>query len=143
MITAAPYRVKFVCWTAAAAVAVIFTVVAVGLRGQSEGVAVFGVGDQVAMIVLGLLGALAILWFTRPRVEADDAGIRIRNLFGSYDLPWDLVREIRFDAGSSWASLELVDDEVVAIMAVQSADKGRAVAAVRGLRALHSAALVR
>ncbi|GIG58980.1 membrane protein [Longispora fulva] len=143
MITAAPYRVKFVCWTAAAAVAVIFTVVAVGLRGQSEGVAVFGVGDQVAMIGLGLLGATAILWFTRPRVEADADGIRIRNLFGSYDLPWDLVREIQFDAGNSWASLELVDDEVVAIMAVQAADKGRAVAAVRGLRALHSAALVR
>ena len=143
MITAQPYRVKFVCWTAAVAVAVIFTVVAVGLRGQSEGVAVFGVGDQVAMIVLGLLGAVAILWFTRPRVRADADGIRIRNLFGSYDLPWDLVREIRFDQGNPWASLELVDDEVVAIMAVQAADKGRAVEAVRGLRALHSAALVR
>ncbi|MGY0236977.1 PH domain-containing protein [Longispora urticae] len=143
MITAQPYRVKFVCWTAAVAVAVIFTVVAVGLRGQSEGVAVFGVGDQVAMIVLGLLGAVAILWFTRPRVWADAGSIRIRNLFGSYDLPWDLVREIRFDQGNPWASLELVDDEVVAIMAVQAADKGRAVEAVRGLRALHSAALVR
>ncbi|MEV6527522.1 PH domain-containing protein [Longispora sp. NPDC051575] len=143
MITAQPYRVKFVCWTAAVAVAVIFTVVAVGLRGQSEGVAVFGVGDQVAMIVLGLLGAVAILWFTRPRVRADAEGIRIRNLFGSYELPWDLVREIRFDQGNPWASLELVDDEVVAIMAVQAADKGRAVEAVRGLRALHSAALVR
>jgi hypothetical protein len=74
--------------------------------------------------------------FTRPRVSADARGIRIRNVIGSYDLPWNVVRSIEFRRGSPWASLELRDDEVVAIMAVQAADRAYAVAAVRGLRAL-------
>ncbi len=77
--------------------------------------------------------------FTRPRVAADARGIRIRNVFGSYDLPWDVVRSIEFRRGSPWASLELENDDVVAIMAVQATDKDYAVAAVRGLRALLAA----
>jgi hypothetical protein len=141
-VIARPRRAAIVCWVAAISLVVVFTLVAWGLRGQSEGVAVFGLGDQIAMIVLGLLGAIAILWFTKPRVEADRDGVKVRNLFGVHDLPWGVVREIRFDRGAPWVSLELVDDEVVAVMAVQAVDKERAVEAVRGLRALHQAALV-
>src|SRR2546423_11021983 len=92
------------------------------------------------MIGLGVLAALGILMFTRPRVDADERGIRVRNVIGSYDLPWDVVRSVEFRRGSPWASLELRDDDMVAIMAVQAADKGRAVAAVRALRALLAAA---
>jgi hypothetical protein len=100
---------------------------------------VFQRGDQVAMIGLGVLAAAGILMFTRPRVEADGAGVRVRNIVGSYELPWDLVREVRFSRGAPWASLELTDDDVVAVMAVQAADKERAVEAVRSLRALLAA----
>ncbi|WP_018350064.1 PH domain-containing protein [Longispora albida] len=139
-VTARPRRARIVCVIAAAAVALVFTVVALGLRGEKEGVVVFGVGDQIAMIVLGWLGAGAILWFTRLKVEADEAGIRVTNLAGKYDLPWDVVREIRFDRGSPWVTLELESDDVLAVMAVQATDKGYAVEAVRGLRALHSSA---
>ncbi|MBA3488404.1 MAG: PH domain-containing protein [Longispora sp.] len=141
-VSARPRRATIVCWIAAVALVTVFTLVAVGLRGQREGVAVFGVGDQIAMIILGLLGGAAILWFTRPSVEADRSGIRVRNLMGSYDLPWGVVQGIRFDRGDSWAILELADDEVLAVLALQSADKERTVQAVRGLRDLHSAALV-
>ena len=51
-----------------------------------------------------------------------------------------MVRRIRFDKGNPWVSLELEDDEVVAVMAVQAADKEHAVAAARQLRALLAAA---
>jgi Bacterial PH domain len=84
-----------------------------------------------------------VLTLTRPRVEADAEGIRVRNLLGSYELPWAVVRAVRFGRGAPWATLDLRDDDVVAVMAVQAVDKQYAVDAVRGLRALHAAATAR
>lgn len=137
VVRARPRKARVVCWIAAAAVVVVCTVVATGLRGSTgEGRGVFQAGDQVAMVGLGLLGAFAILMFTRPRVEADIRGVRVRNVIGSYDLPWEVVRAVRFNRGAPWATLDLQDDDTVAVMAVQAADKQYAVEAVRGLRTL-------
>ena len=124
---------------AALAILVFFTAVSFGLRGSTgDGLGQFRTGDQLAMVGLGVLGALGVLLFTRPRVSADATGIRIRNVVGGYDLPWDVVRAVRFDRHSPWASLELHDDELVAVHALQAADKEYAVAGVRALRALHT-----
>jgi hypothetical protein len=124
----------------AGAVVVIFTAVGLALHGRTDsGTGVFGTADQVAMICLGVVGALGILLFTRPRVEADARGIRVRNLVGGYDLPWNVVRSIQFGRGAPWATLELQDDDLVSMMAVQAADKQYAVATVRALRTLLAA----
>ncbi|MGH3715514.1 MAG: PH domain-containing protein [Micromonosporaceae bacterium] len=139
IVRARPRKAAVVCWIAAIAVVVIFSAVATALRGDTEGGGVFQLADQIAMVGLGLLGAAGILALTRPRVEADTERIKLRNVVGSYELPWQLVRAVRFDRGAPWASLELVDDDVVAVMAVQAADKEYAVATVRQLRALHAA----
>jgi hypothetical protein len=45
---------------------------------------------------------------------------------------------VNFRDRSPWASLELADDETLALMAVQALDGERAVAAVRALRDLHA-----
>src|SRR5690606_24659817 len=81
----------------------------------------------------------AILLFTRPRVIADTQHIEVRNGIGSHDVPWAVVRRIVFERGNPWVSLELEDDDTLAVMAVQATDKEHAVAAVRALRALHAA----
>jgi hypothetical protein len=133
-----PHRIRIVCWVSAVALVAVFSAVATSLRGPTgEGPATFQRGDQLAMIGLGLAGAAAILLFTRPRVEADARGIRVQNVISSYDLPWEVVRAVRFDRNASWASLELEDDDEVPIIALQAADKERAVAGVRRLRELH------
>jgi len=143
-VKARPIKATRVAWVLAVLVVAVFTAVGTTLRGATDsGKGVFQAGDQFAMIGLGILAAVGILMFTRPRVEADERGIRIRNVIGSYDLPWDVVRSIEFRRGSPWASLELRDDDVVAIMAVQAADKASAVTAVRGLRALLAASQAR
>jgi len=67
--------------------------------------------------------------------------IKIRNVVGGYDLPWSVVRAVRFDRNSPWATLELTNDEQVSVHALQAADKDYAVDGVRALRALHSAAV--
>ena len=139
-VTSRPIKTTRVAWVLAVLVVAVFTAVGTTLRGATDsGRGVFQAGDQAAMIGLGLLAAVGILMFTRPRVSADAKRIRIRNVIGSYDLPWEVVRSIEFRRGSPWASLELRDDDVIAIMAVQAADRAHAVAAVRGLRALLAA----
>ncbi len=134
---ARPVKGTRVAWVLAILVLAVFSAVATTLRGTTEsGKSVFQASDQWAMIGLGVLGALGILLFTRPRVEADERSIRIRNLVGGYDLPWDVVRAVQFNRGAPWASLELEDDDLIPMMAIQRTDKEYAVAAVRGLRAL-------
>ncbi|AEV87329.1 hypothetical protein ACWT_6314 [Actinoplanes sp. SE50] len=141
-----PRRIRWVAGPIAAAVAIFFTVLSFGLHGQGGfdhsgqvGVGSFQRGDQVAMIGLGILLGLGILTFCRPRVAADEQGVHVRNVVGGYDLPWDVVRAVRFDRNSPWAQLELFDDEQVSIHALQAVDKDYAVDGVRALRALHSA----
>lgn len=99
----------------------------------------YGPADRVATVGLGLVGALALLALGRPLVEADHAGVRVRNIIGGAELPWAVVRAVRFDRGASCASLELQDDDLIAVHAVQAVDKERAVAAIRALRTLHAA----
>lgn len=131
-----PRRLTRVCWALAVLVVGLFSVVAVALGRGSDGDAAFRLPDQVAMVGLGVLVALALLAFTRARVEADAGGIRIRNVLGDRVLPWQVVREVRLDEGASWASLDLHDDDTVALLAVQSNDGDAAVRAVLALRQL-------
>jgi hypothetical protein len=138
-VTAVPRLMRVVCAGLAAAVLAVMVVVGIFLKSSSTGVVAFRTSDQVAMIGLGVVLAAGILLLARPRVDADDAGVRVRNILGSHDLPWAAVRAVRFDRKSSWASLLLVTGEEIAVLAVQSADGERAVAAVEGLRALLAA----
>jgi Bacterial PH domain len=138
-VTAVPRRMRLVCAVVAAVVLVVTVVVGALLKSSSTGVVSFHTSDQVAMIVLGVLLAAGILLLGRPRVDADDSGVRVRNILGSHDLPWAAVRSVRFDRSSPWATLLLVTGEEVAVLAVQAADRERAVAAVEGLRALLAA----
>jgi hypothetical protein len=127
-----PRRVRVVAWLAAAAVVVFFTVIATALaRGEA-----FGPGDQGAMIGLGLVFAAGILAFTRPMLRADASGVRIRNVIGGYELPWQVIRSVRFEHGAAWVTLELADDEVVSVLAIQRADRQHAVDSCRALREL-------
>ncbi|GIE89240.1 PH domain-containing protein [Actinoplanes regularis] len=140
-----PQKIRWVAGSLAGAVVVLFTVLSFGLHGQAGfenagqvGSGSFQRGDQAAMIGLGVLIGLGILTFCRPRVTADDQGVHVRNVIGGYDLPWTVVRAVRFDRNSPWAQLDLLDDEQVSIHALQAVDKDYAVDGVRTLRALHS-----
>ena len=135
-----PRRLRVVCTAAAIALTIVFGVLAVILPARQEGGdVVFGLADQIAFFCIGLLLAGAALQFTRARVVADETGIRIRNYLGEKALPWQVVAQVRMDEGASWASLDLHDDDTVALLAVQSNDGAHAVDAVVALRELLAA----
>ena len=105
----------------------VLAVTLTGPTGRRQGAGgVFQPSDQVAMVVLGVLVARASCSSPGPRSPPTHR-VRIRNIIGGYDLPWEVVRAVRFDRGNPWASLELHDDDVVAVMALQAADKEHAV----------------
>lgn len=133
-----PRRTRAVCIGAAIAVLAMFTLIGTALTGVGDGV--FRKGDQVAMIGLGALFAAGIMMVARPKVEADGHGIRVRNIIGGYELPWQVVRAVAFERGQPWLGLELENDETVSVLAVQRVDKHHALAAVQALRQLHAAA---
>lgn len=133
--TAYPRRLRWVCILMAAVVVAASAIIAVLLRDSAAGTS-FRTEDQFAMMGLGLLIAAGIMSLTRPRVYADAERIRIRNIVVSHDLRWQVVDRVSFPDGAPWPSLDLYDDETVAVLAIQAVDKEHAVEAVRGLRDL-------
>lgn len=135
---ARPRKTTVVCVLAAAVV--LGTSVVVGLLlKRSEAGTTFHTSDQVAIIVIGALIAVGVLGFARPRVDADAERIVVRNVVRTHDLRWPVVEAITFPDGAAYASLQLHDDETVAVLAIQAVDGERAVRAVSGLRALLAA----
>ncbi|MFD6222841.1 PH domain-containing protein [Nocardia asteroides] len=114
---------------------VFFTAGGVLLRTGSTGVN-FRVADQVAMILIGVLGAAAVLLLTRPRVRAGVAGVAVRNILGEHEYPWAYIRGASFPDRKSWARLELADDDYVPMLAIRSNDRAHAADAIERLRDL-------
>jgi hypothetical protein len=138
-VSAVPRRWRLLCASAAVVVAAVLTYVGVTLPQNATGVASFDVADQVALVGLGLVFGAGLLALGRPRVDADERGIRVRNLAGERTVPWTAVRAVRFDRRFRWATLLLTNDDEFALLAIQGADGDRAVEAVEGLRALLAA----
>jgi hypothetical protein len=139
-VTAVPRRMRQICAACATVVVVAMALVALTLPSSSTGVVRFHASDQVAVAGIGLVLGAAILFLGRSRVDADAAGVRIKNVVGGRTVPWSMVRAVAFDRKSPWATLLLTNDDEMALFAVQALDKERAVQATEGLRALLAAA---
>jgi hypothetical protein len=137
-VTAVPRRMRLGLAVAAAVVVGVMVVVALLLPSTTNTVVTYRAADQVAMAGIGVLLGVGILLLGRARVDADSQGLRVQNIVGRHEVPWSLVRAVRFDPEASWASVLLTNDEELALLAVQAADKMHAVRAVEGLRALHA-----
>lgn len=97
-----------------------------------------GIGDQLALIVLGVVIAGAILLFTRARLRVGPRGVAIRNLVGERVFEWDRVRGLTYPDKGLSARLLLPDDEHVPVLAVQAWDSDRAVAAMNRFREIEA-----
>jgi Bacterial PH domain len=138
-LSAVPRRLRQACAAVAAVVVVVVGIAALLLKSSSTGVVRFQTSDQVAVFLVGLAVAAGILALGRSRVDADAAGVRVRNVAGGRELPWSVVRAVRFDRKAAWASLQLTNGDEVPVLALMAVDRERAVAAVEGLRALLAA----
>jgi hypothetical protein len=124
-----PHLTPYVAY--AAAVVVVAAHVVVGLL-----LVIFQTSDQIAMAGLGVVLAGLILLFARPRLRVGAAGLSVRNVISDRLVSWDDVVGVSFPVGARWARIDLPDDEYVPLMAIQSVDKDRAVAAMDTVRGL-------
>jgi hypothetical protein len=130
-----PHRTQYYVYGAALVIAAAHITVGFLLKVGSSGV-LFRTADQVAMGLLGLILGGLVLLLTRPRLRAGATGVSVRNLLGYKLIPWSDVVDVSFPGGARWARIELPDDEYSPLMAIQSADKERAVQAMDRLRQL-------
>jgi hypothetical protein len=117
-----------------------FVVSGLTLSGTTAGGGQLFVTDAWALIGAGVVLGAAALAPLRIRAHADADGIQVHNLVSDYRFAWSLVRAVRYQRGVPWATLELINEEQVPILAVQVSDTTRALDAMRGLRALHARA---
>lgn len=130
-----PRLTAYFAYAAAFVIAAAGITVGLLLKIRSTG-AYFRTADQVSMAVLGLILAAAILLLARPRLRVGPAGIGVRNVLGYRLIPWDEVVDVSFPTGARWARVDIADYEYVPILAIQSVDRERAVAAMDTVRAL-------
>jgi hypothetical protein len=137
--TARPMKSARIATVVAAVVAVAFIIIAAVLKSSSDGVS-FTDADQFGIGGSGLLIAVGILQFTRPRVRADHTGVDTKGFFGTYrHVDWDLIRSVEFPPKVRFARLVLPGDEYIALYAIQRGDGERSVLAMQQLRRLHMA----
>ncbi|MFE5475082.1 PH domain-containing protein [Nocardia sp. NPDC056541] len=130
-----PRRATRTAIVVAIVILVAFTAGGLLLRTGSTGVN-FRVADQVAMILIGVVGAGAVLMLTRPRVRAGSQGVGVRNILGEQVYPWAYIRGVSFPDRKAWARLELADDDYVPMLAIRSNDKTHAADAIERVREL-------
>ena len=130
-----PHLTPYFVYAAAFVIAAAHIAVGLLLKVKSSGV-VFQTADQVAIGALGLLIAGCVLLFARPRLRVGAAGLSVRNLLGYRLITWPEVVGVSFPAGARWARVDLPDDEYIPLMAIQAADKDRAVDAMDAVRTL-------
>jgi hypothetical protein len=130
-----PRLTPYVAYAAAAVLVVTHVAIGLLLKIGSTGV-IFQTSDQIAMAVLGVVLAGLVLLFARPRLRVGAAGLSVRNVLSDRLVPWDDIVDVSFPVGARWARIDLPDDEYIPLMAIQSVDKERAVAAMDTVRTL-------
>jgi len=132
-----PHLTPYFAYGAAILILAAHAMVGVLLKARSTGV-VFQTADQFAIAGFGVVVAGAVLLFARPRLRVGKNGLAVRNMLGEKLIAWPDVVGVSFPTGARWARVDLPDDEYVPLMAIQSVDKERAVAAMDRVRELVS-----
>jgi hypothetical protein len=129
-VTFRPGRTRAVLLTAAVAMLVVITTVAMLLEQLS-------LGERLSFILTALLLDGILLLLARPRVVADEAGVTVVNLTHKRHLEWAEILQVNLRPGDPWVFLNLSDGTSLPVLGIQPGiARQRAVADARALRAL-------
>lgn len=131
----APRKMSSIARGVAAVIVVAGLTVAIVSQENSTG-AFLRTADQFAMAGLAAAVAGGVLLLTRPRLKVGAAGLAVRNVLGYRLILWDQVVDVSFPPGKRWARIDLEHNEYIPVLAIQSLDQERAVAAMDTVRGL-------
>ncbi|MFF7738212.1 PH domain-containing protein [Streptomyces sp. NPDC007984] len=129
-VTFRPGSTRVVLLTAAVAILVVITAVAMLLKQLSP-------GERVSFVFTALLLDAVLLLLARPKVVVDEDGITVVNLTNKRRLEWAEILQVTLRPGDPWVFLNLSDGTSLPALGIQPGlAKQRAIADARALRAL-------
>ncbi|GAA2414719.1 MULTISPECIES: PH domain-containing protein [Streptomyces] len=129
-VTFRPGTTRAVLLTAAVAILVVITAVAMLLKQLSP-------AERLSFVVTALLLDAVLLLLARPKVVADEDGVTVVNLTSKRRLEWAEILQVTLRSGDPWVFLNLSDGTSLPALGIQPGlAKQRAIADARALRAL-------
>lgn len=129
-VTFRPGSTRVVLLTAAVAIFVVITAVAMLLKQLSP-------GERVSFVFTALLLDAVLLLLARPKVVVDEGGVTVVNLTNKRRLEWAEILQVTLRPGDPWVFLNLSDGTSLPALGIQPGlAKQRAIADARALRAL-------
>ncbi|MFF5520615.1 PH domain-containing protein [Streptomyces coeruleorubidus] len=129
-VTFRPVTTRAVLFTAAVAILVVITAVAMLLKQLSP-------AERLSFVVTALLLDAVLLLLARPKVVADEDGVTVVNLTSKRRLEWAEILQVTLRSGDPWVFLNLSDGTSLPALGIQPGlAKQRAIADARALRAL-------
>ncbi|MBB6416279.1 PH domain-containing protein [Streptomyces sp. AK010] len=132
-VTFRPGSTRVVLLTAAVAIFVVITAVAMLLKQLSP-------AERVSFVFTALLLDAVLLLLARPKVVVDEDGVTVVNLTNKRRLEWAEILQVTLRPGDPWVFLNLSDGTSLPALGIQPGlAKRRAIADARALRALVAA----
>ncbi|GAA2275689.1 PH domain-containing protein [Streptomyces hawaiiensis] len=129
-VTFRPGSTRVVLLTAAVAIFVVITAVAMLLKQLSP-------GERVSFVFTALLLDAVLLLLARPKVVVDEDGVTVVNLTNKRRLEWAEILQVTLRPGDPWVFLNLSDGTSLPALGIQPGlARQRAIADARALRAL-------
>ncbi|MFJ5262709.1 PH domain-containing protein [Streptomyces sp. NPDC088387] len=129
-VTFRPGRTRAVLLTAAAAIFVVVSVMALLLDRLST-------PERISFVFTALLLSGVVLVLARPKVVAEESGVTVTNFASSRRLDWAQIVRVNLRVGDPWVFLDLSDGTSLAVIGIQPGiAKQHAIADARALRAL-------
>ncbi|MFF5845202.1 PH domain-containing protein [Streptomyces massasporeus] len=129
-VTFRPGSTRVVLLTAAVAIFVVITAVAMLLKQLSP-------AERVSFVFTALLLDAVLLLLARPKVIVDEDGVTVVNLTNKRRLEWAEILQVTLRPGDPWVFLNLSDGTSLPALGIQPGlAKQRAIADARALRAL-------
>ncbi|QIJ61562.1 PH domain-containing protein [Streptomyces sp. JB150] len=129
-VTFRPTRTRAVLLTAAAAIFVTVSLVALLLERLSP-------PEKLSFVFTAALLAWVLLRLARPKVVAEESGVTVVNFGSVRRLEWAEIIQVNLRVGDPWAFLDLSDGTSLPVIGIQPGiGKEQAIAHARTLRAL-------
>ncbi|MFE1442875.1 PH domain-containing protein [Streptomyces sp. NPDC058739] len=129
-VTFRPGRTRAVLLTAATAIFVVVSAVALLLERLSP-------GERISFVFTAALLSGVVLMLARPKVVADENGVTVVNFASTRRLGWTEIVQVNLRVGDPWVFLDLSDGTSQPAIGIQPGiAKEQAIADARTLRAL-------
>ncbi|MFF0557489.1 PH domain-containing protein [Streptomyces sp. NPDC020472] len=129
-VTFRPGRTRAVLLTMSVAMFVVITAVAMMLER-------LGAGERASFVFTAVLLSGVLVLLSRPKVVADDEGVKVVNIVRTRRLAWAEILKVNLRPGDPWVFLDLSDGTSLPALGIQPGiAKEAAIRDARALRAL-------